>query len=173
MNRSRKILITCHCILNANAKVYPLATTGGVFSAAVGSYIEAGCGLFQLPCPEVSYLGMNRWGMTREQYDHPNFRAHCREILRVPLVQIQAFAQAGYELVGVVGMDGSPNCGVTRTCEGYTGGELCSHRSLADQLKAARLVSGRGVLMEELLEMLRQAGLQPEAWAVAEKQPSD
>lgn len=173
MNRSRKILITCHCALNANAKVYPLASVGGVFSDVVSSYIEAGCGLFQLPCPELSYLGMNRWGMTKEQYDHPNFRSHCRNILRYPLAQLQAFTQGGYELIGILGMDGSPNCGVTLTCEGFRGGELCQQSQLADQIKSLRFISGKGVFMEELLEMLRQIGLKPELYAIREKEKTD
>jgi predicted secreted protein len=173
MNRSKRIVATCHCILNANAKVPPLATVGGVFAEAVSDYIAAGCGLFQLPCPEAAYLGMKRWGMTREQYDHPHFRAFCREILRYPLVQLQAFAQAGYELVGIIGMDGSPNCGVTITCEGYSGGELCSPENLGDQIKALRFVAGRGVFMTELLAMLQQAGLQPKLLAVREVQPTE
>jgi predicted secreted protein len=173
MNRSRRILITCHCVLNANAKVYPLATERGIFSNAVSSYIEKGCGLFQLPCPELSYIGMNRWGMTKEQYDHPNFRVHCRDILRYPMVQLQAFVQAGYELVGILGMDGSPNCGVTLTCEGYRGGELCPQNQVAEQVKSLRFIPGKGVFMEEFLELLRQIDLQPELFAIREKEATD
>ncbi len=173
MHRSKKILVTCHCILNANAKITPLATVGGVLVDAVCDYIAVGCGLFQLPCPEATYLGMNRWGMTREQYDHPNFRAFCRDILRYPLSQLQAFAQAGYELVGVLGMDGSPNCGVTVTCAGYRGGELCSQSRLGDQIKSLRFIAGKGVFMTELLAMLREAGLQPQLFAVREEQTNE
>ncbi|MDD2389851.1 MAG: hypothetical protein PHP23_08990 [Desulfobacterales bacterium] len=169
MKRNKKILITCHCILNANSKVYPLATVGGVFSNAVSPYIETGCGLFQLPCPELSYLGMNRWGMTKEQYDHATFRAHCRNILKYPLIQLQSLAQAGYELVGILGMDGSPNCGVTLTCEGYSGGELRSVQHVHKQITSLRHVPGKGVFMEELVQMLRQVNLQPELFAITEK----
>jgi len=155
--------------MNANAKVYPLATVGGVFSDAVSSYIKEGCGLFQLPCPELSYLGINRWGMTKEQYDHANFRSHCRNILRYPVVQIQAFIQAGYELVGILGMDGSPNCGVSLSCEGYKGGELCSKNQIADQTKSLRFVSGKGVFMEEFLELLWKIDIHPELYGIQEK----
>ena len=171
MKRSKKFLVTCHCVLNANAKVYPLAAAGGVFSEAVAGHIEAGCGLLQLPCPEVTYMGMNRWGMTKEQYDHPNFRTHCRDILRYPLMQVQAFAQSGCELVGVCGMDGSPNCGVALTCKGYSGGELCTPGHVAGQLAALRLVPGQGVFKEELLKLLGKEGLEPTLFAISEGQP--
>ena len=168
MNRSKQILIVCHCVLNANAKVYPLAEVGGVFQDPVAPYIASGAGLFQLPCPETTYLGMNRWGMTREQYDHANFRAHCRDILKYPLIQLQAFAQAGYELVGVLGMDGSPNCGVNLTCEGYEGGELSDPEDIAGQIAGLRFVAGKGVFMTVLLEMFEQVGIRPDLFAIRE-----
>ena len=169
MKRSKKILITCHCILNANSKVYPLAPVGGVVTEAVAPFIESGTGLFQLPCPELTYLGLNRWGMTREQYDHPNYRSHCRRILEYPLIQIQAYVQAGYDLIGVLGMDGSPNCGVNLTCEGYSGGEIGSPEDVAKQVAALRFVQGKGIFMDELNRLLQQMGITPRFFAVDEK----
>lgn len=168
MNRSKRILIVCHCVLNANAKVYPLAEVGGVFMEGVASHIASGCGMFQLPCPETSYLGMNRWGMTREQYDHAHFRACCRDMLKYPLMQLQAFAEAGYEMAGIVGMDGSPNCGVNLTCEGYEGGELGDLENIAGQIDDLRFVEGKGVFMTELLEMLQRVGIRPDLFAINE-----
>ena len=97
MKRSRKILIVCHCILNANAKVHPLAAVPGVSTDVISPHVAAGAGLFQLPCPETAYLGMNRWGMTREQYDNRSYRAHCRTILDAPLAQMLAFRPSGNE----------------------------------------------------------------------------
>jgi predicted secreted protein len=171
MYRSRKILITCHCAINANAKVPPLATVGGVFTEHVSEYIQSGCGLLQLPCPEVSYLGMNRWGMTKEQYDHPNFRRHCREILTYPMVQIQSFIQTGYQIFGVLGMDKSPNCGLNLTCRGYTGGELSSVDQVEQQVNCLHFVPEQGVFMEEFLKMLAQEDIRPTLFAIEEKTP--
>ncbi len=171
MRRSRKILIVCHCLLNANAKIHPLATVPGVFTDVISPHVNFGCGLFQLPCPETTYLGMNRWGMTREQYDHRSYRVHCRNILESPLAQLTAFKQAGYEFVGLVGMDGSPNCGVNMTCEGYTGGEIAAPEEIERQIEALQLVPGKGVFMAELLELLHQVGIQPELSAVQETVP--
>ena len=171
MMRSRKILIVCHCVLNANAKIYPLATAPGVFTEVIMPQIESGCGLFQLPCPETTYLGMNRWGMTREQYDHRAYRAHCRSILESTLAQLSAFKQADYDVVGLVGMDGSPNCGVNLTCEGYTGGEIASPDRIERQIESLRFISGKGVFMDELLLLLDQVGIRPELSAVKETAP--
>lgn len=172
MKRSRRILLVCHCLLNANAKVHPLASTPGVFTDAIMPHIHSGCGLFQLPCPETTYLGVNRWGMTKEQYDFPSFRAHCRNILQAPLSQLVAFQQAGYVFEGVMGMDGSPNCGVNVTCEGYTGGEIGAIDKIERQLKALRHVTGKGVFMEELIDLLQQHDIRPQLLAVQESLPT-
>jgi predicted secreted protein len=171
MKRSRRILIVCHCLLNANAKIYPLAVTGGVYKDVLAPYIENGTGLLQLPCPELSYLGANRWGMTKEQYDHPNFRSHCREILKTAADQAEAFIQAGYEITGVMGMDGSPNCGVNRTCKGFTGGEICSQSDISEQMKRLAFVSGKGVFMEILTDMLISRNIRTQFFAVNEENP--
>ena len=172
MMRSRKILIVCHCVLNANAKVPPLAAVPGVFSDVILPCVDDGCGLFQLPCPETAYLGVNRWGMTKEQYDNRSFRAHCRTILEAPLAQLSAFKQAGYAFEGLVGMDGSPNCGVNLTCEGYTGGEISPVKAVEKQIQNLWFVKGKGVFMSELLALLDQAGIRPELSAVMEDTPN-
>ena len=110
MNRSRKIVIVCNCLLNANAKIRPYALCPGVDTAALGPIISQGIGLVQLPCPETSYLGMTRWGMTKEQYDTAGYRAHCRTILGPVLLEIAAYARAGYELLEILGPNPALNC---------------------------------------------------------------
>jgi predicted secreted protein len=171
MKRSRRILVVCHCILNANSKVYHLASTGGVHVDILKPYLEAGTGIVQLPCPELTYLGMNRWGMTREQYDHANFRTHCEKILEPAVLHIEAFIRAGYEIIGIMGMDGSPNCGVSRSCIGYEGGEIRNRDEWARQANNLRTSPGRGVFMEVLQSVLEKKGISSKFFAVDEEGP--
>ena len=173
MKRSRKILIVCHCLLNANAKIYPLALTGGVYREVLETYFREGTGIVQLPCPELSYLGANRWGMTREQYDHPNFRSHCKKILKHPVNQIKTLHQANYDIRGILGVDGSPNCGVNLTCEGFTGGEMCSQSDIASQIQGLKYIQGQGIFMEILADMLQSRHISGEFLAVSEKNHLD
>ena len=158
MKRGNKIYIVCHCLLNSNAKIYPLADTKGVYVNDLKHLFENGTGLVQLPCPETCYLGMNRWGMTREQYAHKAFRDFCRTLLYPTMLQISAFVQAGYTISGVAGMDGSPNCGINQTCIGYQGGEICPEFALGG-CSDLKMVSGRGVFMEIFEELLREEGV--------------
>lgn len=173
MNRSGRIMLVCHCLLNANSKIYPLSSWQGVHREAIQPHIDEGTGILQLPCPEASYLGMNRWGMTREQYDHMSFRDHCERILLPSFQQIEAFMQAGYAIAGVVGMDGSPNCGVTWTSEGFTGGEICSTGSVLEQARAIRRAAGPGVFMGIVASWLRGHGVFTRFLAVNEISPDE
>lgn len=168
MNRSRRVRVVCHCLLNANTKIHPLARTGGAYREVIAPFLENGEGLIQLPCPELSYLGMRRWGMTKEQYDIPAFRAHCRTLLAPVIEQIRLLVDDGCAIEGVVGMDGSPNCGVKKTCTGFTGGEIASGAGVASQMANLALVDGMGVFFEELKAMLALSGIAPAFDAVDE-----
>jgi len=168
MHRSHRVVVVCHCILNANAKIHPLARTEGAYREVVGPCLENGEGLVQLPCPELTYLGMKRWGMTKEQYDVPAFRAHGRGLLSPVLDQLRLLVEDGCVIARVIGMDGSPNCGVTTTCTGYTGGEIASNTDLSAQVTNLAMVDGMGVFFEELRAMMTDAGIVPAFEAVKE-----
>ena len=174
MKRSRKVVVLCHCLLNANVKVHPLATHAGALGLIVSEFAAKGVGLFQLPCPETSFLGLRRWGMTSEQYDHPAFRRHCREILGSSLDQLEALYRDDCRLVGVVGVDGSPSCGVFTTCTGYRGGEISSKSTdLRAQVENLSSSSRQGIFIQEFLGMLKDRGIPIPLWAVDENAPDN
>lgn len=144
-----------HCILNANAKVAGIAQTPGAIPVIVEGLLRDGVGIVQLPCPEQTYGGCRRWGMTREQYDLPKYRRHCRALLEDVVDQMEDYLRNDYEVLGIVGVDGSPSCGVDRTCVGYSGGEMASMQPLPECL----IVEGRGVFLECLMSMLQDRGV--------------
>jgi predicted secreted protein len=172
VKRSKKIIVVSHCLLNANAKVGPLAMYQGVLREAMDCFIEDGTGILQLPCPESSYLGINRWGMSYEQYDHPNFKRHCRNILKPSLDQIETFVAGGYIIRGVIGADGSPNCGVTTIPSGLSGGVIRSIDDIENQLEGFQYREGTGVFFGILKEMLKDRGISPDFMAIDESNPS-
>jgi len=153
MRRNGTLLVVAHCLLNANAKVKGLAPFGGAMGEVILPFLEAGVGLIQLPCPECTFLGMRRWGMTSEQYDIPPFRAHSRKLLEPLIYQVEDALDTGYRVLGVLGVEGSPSCGVGFTCRGYRGG------SCGEGEHKAYLSPGRGVYMALLENMLKERGL--------------
>ena len=171
MKRSQQILVVCHCLMNANAKVRPLAVYPGALMEPLLPFLQQGVGLVQLPCPESSYLGINRWGMSREQYDHPRFRRHCHQLLIPVMDQLETFRASGCTITGVVGADGSPNCGINRVPLGYTGGVIGAAESTEVQSGKLRMSSGTGVFMTVFKQMLAERQISATFMAVDEDHP--
>lgn len=58
--RSRKIVLVAHCVLNQNSKIDGCAHYPGPIKEVIELLISAGCGIVQLPCPELMHLGLDR-----------------------------------------------------------------------------------------------------------------
>lgn len=165
--RYRRVAILAHCHLNVNSKVHGLADYAGARTDVVSPLIQAGIGIVQLPCPEATFLGVRRWGMTREQYDVPAYRRHCRQILGPTIDTLVALADDGCVFEGVFGVDGSPSCGVSRTCVGYQGGEIEAMFERGESPRATR-AEVRGVFMDVLQELCADADIDLEFRGVDE-----
>jgi len=114
MQRSKRILIVSHCILNQNTVIENEARAEGAVLSAVSWAIKKGYGFLQLPCPEFTFLGLDRPSMTYQEYNTPAYRKHCREILKPILLQAEDYLKNGYEIVGLLGIQRSPSCDPTR-----------------------------------------------------------
>lgn len=143
--------VAAHCLLNPLTRVKGLAP---VTFRPEGPVV-------QLPCPEALYLGLERWAVTRNQLDVPQFRRFCRTLIEDYVDLLQMLARQGARL-RIVGVAGSPSCGVITTSSGYTGGRVreCEHAH----------VSGRGVFMEELLVELERRGVAFAAEEIGKKE---
>ncbi|GBF35608.1 hypothetical protein DCCM_4737 [Desulfocucumis palustris] len=86
--------------------------------------MEKQIGIIQLPCPEMVVYGIKRWGHVREQFDTLFFREKCQDIIKPITYQLLDYVKNGYKVIGIIGVDGSPSCGVNLTCSGDWGGEF-------------------------------------------------
>jgi predicted secreted protein len=159
LKRNKKIILICHCIINSNSKVEGLSQYGGIFKEFVNLIAEKDIGIIQLPCPEMIVYGIKRWGHVKEQFDTLFYREQCREMLRPIVQQTKSYIDAGYEILGVVGIDGSPSCGVNHTCSGEFRGEISNNDELESILETLKEVKGSGVFMEELKSYLEEVGI--------------
>ena len=75
--------------------------------------------MIQMPCPELTFLGLDREGQIYKQLSHPQIRHRLREIAKDICYQITQYRQLGFRVMAVVGIDGSPCCGVTKTWDLY------------------------------------------------------
>jgi len=162
MLRSGKIILLSHCLLNANSKINGSAKFGTVFKPVLEYIIKHDVGMVQLPCPEHSFYGCARPGQSKEHYDNPIYRNHCCKILQPVLEQLADFAGHGYVLLGVLGIKGSPSCGVEHTC-----------RKLNSSSPGNKLAAGTGVFMEIFRLMLTETALPLDFYEVDEKEPDE
>jgi predicted secreted protein len=114
MRRKKRILLVSHCILNQNTVIENEARAEGAILSATEWAMKEGFGIVQLPCPEFTFLGLNRPSMTYEQYNTTEYRKHCREILAPVLSQAIEYLANGYEMTGLLGIQSSPSCDPTR-----------------------------------------------------------
>ncbi|KMT22252.1 CD3072 family TudS-related putative desulfidase [Clostridium cylindrosporum] len=159
MERGRKIILLCHCILNCNSKVEGLSTFKSMIKNLVDILHSEDVGVIQLPCPEMHVYGIKRWGHVKDQFDTPFFREQCRIILEPTVNQVKNYMDNGYDVLGVVGIDGSPSCGVNLTYRGNFGGEFSCIENYKECIDTLKMVNEEGVFIEELKSILNEKGL--------------
>lgn len=155
--KKQKILFVSHCIFNTAAKVcrsMPIEKTNEEISRK-DFLVKAICAdiqFIQLPCPEFTLYGPHRWGHMQSQFDNPFFREHCKVSLAPIFLQMQAYLEVPerFDVLGIVGINGSPSCGVTRTCKGPWGGEFSGRTDLETVLSSVVSASESGVLIDVL-----------------------
>lgn len=101
-----------YCILNQNSVVCPLARAKGPYRDIIKTIMQYDIGVHQLPCPEFRYLGLNRKPMTKLEYDTVGFRNFSNKISRDIINIIEEYLAHGYEIVGIIGINQSPTCGI-------------------------------------------------------------
>lgn len=150
---SERVVFVAHCILNQSTRARweggEARRDTGILSEVLDTLIAEGVGIVQMDCPEFSLFGNPRLPRTKEGYDTPEFRLICSQIADRTCDQIAAFLKTGPAGVGVIailGIEGSPSCGVGRTPSMIDGEEVEAPEP--------------GLLMETLMEELRRRGLE-------------
>ena len=95
--KGKKIAIVSHCILNQNSVVNGLERAEGAFNEVVEILLKNNYGIIQLPCPELIYLGIDREGKTKEEYDTKEYRKLCRELLKPIIKYLQEYIKDDFK----------------------------------------------------------------------------
>lgn len=146
--RGGKILFVAHCLLNQNAKVRGIARFPAAVRPVVDLLLDNDIAIYQMPCPEMLYLGAMRWGQVKPQYDSPMFRRHCRRLAEEVLDQFEDYRRCGYLVPGFLLTDGSPVCGLKKTPVPAEDGEEWG--GMVWSLPSQRFADGPGVFSEVL-----------------------
>jgi uncharacterized protein YbbK (DUF523 family) len=171
-----------HCLLNQNTRYLGGAVCPGVVGAAVDPYVDGGDGLVQMPCPEQRvWGGVLRAHLLRlvdrrrvagparlllpavRAYVRLRYRTLARRVAR----DVDDYRRSGLEVVAVVGVAGSPSCGVRTSLDlgvairaiGARAEDPPTAAWMRDQVVGAATVPGRGLFVEALDRELRRRGL--------------
>ena len=150
--RSRKVIFLAHCIPNMNARMHNCAR---VFPASVEPIIrfcmDNELGMVQMPCPELLVTGLGRdrdepeVEYLRQALEQPVSRERIRKLADQVVFQMKEYRFQGFTMIGVIGNDGSPTCGVDIT---------------AWPDPDNRFAPGEGIFIQELKAGMKAAGLE-------------
>lgn len=121
--RSKKVILVLHCLLNQNARIDGCGYFPGAMGEAARAVVDSGIGVAQMPCPELHCLGLDRRGRLRDGRDigiresllEGEGASACQRLVELVTREVEEYRQHGFEVIGVVGNDGSPACGVDTT----------------------------------------------------------
>ena len=153
--RSKKIALVAHCLLNQNSISDGTAVYPAAFKDVIYTLLDADIGIVQLPCPELCCLGLDRGNpdganapvveentRIRRAMKEPAAEKKLASLVDCTMLQVNEYCSNGFEIVGIIGANRSPNCGVETTSDDNReiAGMGLFMQSLADRLKERDLV---------------------------------
>lgn len=154
--RSEKIVVVSHCILNVHSLEDNLAIYPGMEEEVVKLLMKKRVGIYQIPCPEVELSGIFRKALPKESYDHPKIRKVYQNLAESISQTLKWYTKKGYEIVAVIGAEGSPTCGID-----LIGRWKDNVKGKKEFPRDIEFVPGMGVFMEEFKPALKKIGVYP------------
>lgn len=110
--KDKKVILIAQCLINPYCRVHILGQNFPLTHELMDFLLQRKVGIIQYPCPETTAMGLQRNPQGRQQYDNVFFRNHCKELLKVPLLMVKEFIKNNYRLIGFIGLENSPTCGI-------------------------------------------------------------
>ncbi len=182
--RSKRVIFVSHCLLNENTRYLGGAFRQGCVDELVDGFQQESLGIYQMHCPE-----QRAWGGVLKRYMLPIYgsqgtllyrlrhailplfllytRWRYRRLAKEVVRDIEDYVRSGFEVVGIVGVGGSPSCGVCstldlgRSIEVLAGCPLAGierHR-LNEESIVACLIEGEGLFIEAIRRQLKRKHL--------------
>ena len=131
--RSKKVVFIAHCFLNQNSISDGTAVYPAVFKNVIEFFMKADIGIVQMPCPEFCCLGLDRGNIYGANnpvvIENTRIRAEMKKDIPngqldqlddYVVYQILEYLKYEFKVVGIIGANRSPNCGVDTTSDNNT-----------------------------------------------------
>jgi predicted secreted protein len=182
--RSKKVVFVAHCILNENTRYLGGAFRKGCIDEIVDEIQKQGVGMVQMKCPEQKAWG----GLLKKYMWQPmgssntilyklkgvflpffiwNTRRIYQKIAKEIVTEIKDYLESGFEVLGIIGIAGSPSCGVTRALDIGKSFEFLANTEM-DDLDRNRmnelgveelLIEGKGFFIEAIEKELKRKNI--------------
>lgn len=182
--RSRRVVLISHCLLNENTRYAGGATRPGAVAELIDELITSGYGIHQLPCPErLAWGGVLKRRSLRLYHSkgRPLYalrgglltvflwwtKAVYRRLAWRVAHDVADYERAGITVAGIVGIGASPSCGVCTTLDMRASLEVvatCPATALTRDVMNEHAVlgcrrSGEGLFIAALGRELKRRGL--------------
>lgn len=182
--RGKRVIFVSHCLLNENTRYPGGAFRQGCLDELMDGFQQQGLGICQMHCPE-----QRAWGGARKRYLLPIYSSRgtllyrlrhlllplflCytkwvyRHLAKEVVRDIEDYFRSGFEVVGIVGVGGSPSCGVWSSLDLGRSLEVVATCPLArldrcvmnEEVVAACISEGEGLFMVAIHHELRRKHL--------------
>ena len=181
--RGGRVAFVAHCILNENTRYLGGACRSCSVTEIVDHCLARGIGLVQMPCPEERAWGgvlkrrllrvigargraLYRWRGALTAAFTAYTRLVFGRIARRVASQMADYHRSGFDVVAVIGIDGSPSCGVRKTLDRDAAVErlaaIPADEATADRMNAVILDTlrpGAGMFTAQLQRELARRGV--------------
>jgi predicted secreted protein len=111
-----KVVLVPHCALNQNARLAACAEWPAAVAPLVTGLMDRQIGVIQMPCPELMVIGLDRRHVQIRSGLEPHpVRAALRRLAENLVYQVRQYRSCGVRVLGILGKNGSPACGVEQT----------------------------------------------------------
>lgn len=182
--RSNKIIILSHCVLNENTRYLGGAFYKGIVPGIIETAFDKGCGIVQMPCPE-----QEAWGGVLKKYMWLGFGIKQTLLYKFRIILLPVFIfytkfaykriarniarnlidyhKSGFQITGIVGIDGSPSCGVNASLDmgksfdffASLNTETVDRNHMNDRMYKTCLVNQKGLFISEIEKILIKHGI--------------
>jgi len=139
-----KVVFVANCLLNQYMRARGVKNTykkgervPGIVEPLMDLLEKYNVAVEQMPCIEVYYEGLVRTACGQNRYNKEDFKRLCEKYAGEIVYLIGQYEKAGYDVRCIIGMDGSPTCGVDLTALG--GGKWARDRGIFMKILEERL----------------------------------
>ena len=182
--RSKRVVFISNCLINENTRYLGGAFAKGIIDEVIDELKKKGIGIVQMPCPEQKAWGgvlkkkmLRGYGINKSFINNLlkiyinffiwNTKRIYKKLAKDVVSQIKDYLDSGFEVAGIVGVKGSPSCGLSQALDmeksaDFVAGidiEKLNRDNFNEQCYKNCLVGREGLFMEKIKDCLEKEGI--------------